>query len=165
MSIYDFQASLRSSERVGMDVFKGRVMLVVNTASKCGFTPQFKGLEMLNRRYAKQGLCVVGFPCNQFAKQDPASNANIKTFCVKNYGVSFPMFSKIEVNGANTHPIFDYLKSQARGVLWTKRIKWNFTKFLIDHPGNVVKRYAPSTKPEKLIHDIERLLEDVDLPV
>jgi len=146
-----------------MSVFKGRVMLVVNTASKCAFTPQFKGLERLNRRYAEQGLCVVGFPCNQFAKQDPASNADIKSFCVKNYGVSFPMFSKVDVNGANTHPIFNYLKDKARGVLWSKRIKWNFTKFLIDHEGNVVKRYAPTTKPEKITRDIERLLDAVNL--
>lgn len=161
-SIYDFHASLRSSERVGMSVFKGRVLLVVNTASKCAFTPQLKDLEALNREYMDQGLCVIGFPCNQFAKQDPAKNAQIKTFCKKNYGVTFPVFSKIEVNGANTHPIYRYLKDQARGFLWTKRIKWNFTKFLIDHEGSVFKRYAPMTKPEKLIKDIEMLLEVID---
>ena len=156
--IYDFQATLRSSERVGMDVFKGRVLLIVNTASKCGFTPQFKGLELLNRQYMERGLCVIGFPCNQFAKQDPGRNADIKAFCKKNYGVSFPVFSKIEVNGPNAHPLYGYLKDSARGFLWSKRIKWNFTKFLVDHEGNVVRRYAPMTKPEKLTDDIEALL-------
>lgn len=162
MSIYDFQASLRSSEKVGMSIFEGKVMLIVNTASKCAFTPQFEGLEWLNRQYVDKGLCVVGFPCNQFAKQDPASNDNIKTFCKKNYGVSFPVFSKINVNGKDAHPLYDFLKKEARGFLWSKRIKWNFTKFLVDHEGNVVKRYSPMTKPSKLVKDIERLLSQID---
>jgi len=162
MSIYDFQASLRSSEKVGMNIFQGKVMLIVNTASKCAFTPQFEGLEWLNRQYVDKGLCVVGFPCNQFAKQDPASNDNIKTFCKKNYGVSFPVFSKINVNGKDAHPLYDFLKKEARGFLWSKRIKWNFTKFLVDHEGNVVKRYSPMTKPSKLVKDIERLLSQID---
>ena len=159
MSIYGFQASLRSKKKVGMNVFKGKVMLVVNTASKCAFTPQFEGLEWLNQHYSDEGLCVIGFPCNQFAKQEPENNDSIKSFCKRNYGVSFPMFSKIEVNGPNTHPLYRYLKKEARGFLWTERIKWNFTKFLVDREGKVLKRYSPTTKPEKLINDIETLLK------
>ncbi len=162
MSIYDFQASISASEIVKMDVFKGKVMLIVNTASECALTPQFEGLEFVNQRYIDQGLCIIGFPCNQFGQQDPASDDNIKAFCKKNYGVSFPVFSKIDVNGPNAHPLFNYLKAQARGFLWSQRIKWNFTKFLIDHEGRVVKRYAPMTKPSKLIEDIETLLEKIN---
>jgi len=144
-----------------MGAFEGKVLLIVNTASKCGFTPQFAGLEQLNKDYKEQGLQVLGFPCNQFANQDPADNDTIKQFCQTNYGVSFPVFARIMVNGKNAHPLFTHLKSKARGFLWSKRIKWNFTKFLVDHEGNVVKRYAPATKPEKLRDDIEALLSKV----
>ena len=162
MSVYDHRAVFRTSEEISMQAFEGKVMLIVNTASKCGFTPQFKGLEWLNRKYKDQGLCVVGFPCNQFANQDPANDDTIKGFCKKNYGVSFPVFAKIDVNGANAHPLYQDLKDQARGVFWTKRIKWNFTKFLVDHNGKVLKRYAPATKPSKLVGDIEKALANLE---
>lgn len=158
MSVYDFNAATRTSETVPLSEYKGKVLLIVNTASKCGFTPQFKGLEWLNRKYSQRGLQVLGFPCNQFAKQDPADDRTIAGFCQKNYGVSFPMFAKIEVNGKNAHPLYSYLKDKARGVLWSKRVKWNFTKFLVDADGNVLKRYAPATKPQKLVEDIEAAL-------
>jgi glutathione peroxidase len=162
MSVYDHRAVFRTSEAISMQAFEGKVMLIVNTASKCGFTPQFKGLEWLNRKYKDQGLCVVGFPCNQFANQDPANDDAIKGFCKKNYGVSFPVFAKIEVNGENAHPLYKDLKDQARGVFWSKRIKWNFTKFLVDHKGKVLKRYAPTTKPSMLVGDIEKALANLE---
>ena len=133
-------------------------MLIVNTASKCGFTPQFKGLEWLNRTYKDKGLQVLGFPCNQFAKQDPGDNIAIAGFCQKNYGVSFPIFSKVNVNGSKAHPLYKHLKAEARGLFWSKRVKWNFTKFLVDQEGNVLRRYAPATKPRKLVDDIEKAL-------
>jgi len=158
MSVYDFNAATRTHQVVPLSHFQGKVMLIVNTASKCGFTPQFKGLEWLNRKYKDEGLQVLGFPCNQFAKQDPADNVAIAGFCKKNYGVSFPIFSKLNVNGADAHPLYKYLKDQARGVFWSKRIKWNFTKFLVDQEGNVIRRYAPATKPSKLVGDIEKAL-------
>ncbi|MFT5574112.1 MAG: glutathione peroxidase [Cryomorphaceae bacterium] len=162
MSVYDHRAVFRTSEEISMQAFEGKVMLIVNTASKCGFTPQFKGLEWLNRKYKDQGLCVVGFPCNQFANQDPANDDTIKGFCKKNYGVSFPVFARIDVNGEKAHPLYADLKNQARGVFWSKRIKWNFTKFLVDHNGKVLKRYAPVTKPSKLVGDIEKALANLD---
>ncbi len=161
MSVYDYKAKFRTNKYLSMGAFEGKVLLIVNTASKCGFTPQFAGLEQLNKDYKEQGLQVLGFPCNQFANQDPADNDTIKQFCQTNYGVSFPVFARIMVNGKNAHPLFTHLKSKARGFLWSKRIKWNFTKFLVDHEGNVVKRYAPATKPEKLRDDIEALLSKV----
>lgn len=161
MSVYDFRATYRNHEGLNLGAFKGKVLLIVNTASKCKLTPQFKGLEWLHRRYKDQGLQVLGFPCNQFANQDPANDDAIKSFCQKNYGVSFPVFAKIEVNGDRTHPLYGYLKDEARGVLWSKRIKWNFTKFLVDHEGNVLKRYAPTTKPAKLVAEIETALANV----
>lgn len=161
MSVYNFNASTRTSEVVPLSEYKGKVILIVNTASKCGFTPQFKGLEWLNRRYQSKGLQVVGFPCNQFAHQDPADNKAIAGFCKKNYGVTFPMFSKIDVNGKRAHPLYKFLKDSARGIFWSRRIKWNFTKFLIDHEGNVLKRYAPATKPQKLVSDIELALANI----
>ena len=148
----------RSGDSLSLSAFKGKVMLIVNTASKCGFTPQFAGLEQLNQEYKDQGLQVLGFPCNQFANQDPGDDASIKAYCRTNYGVSFPVFTRIMVNGKNEHPLFTYLKKSARGLFWSKRIKWNFTKFLVDHEGKVVKRYAPATKPEKIKSDIEALL-------
>lgn len=158
MSIYNFRVKYRSGDSLSLSAFKGKVMLIVNTASKCGFTPQFAGLERLNQDYKDQGLQVLGFPCNQFANQDPGDDASIKAFCRTNYGVSFPVFTRIVVNGKNEHPLFTCLKKSARGLFWSKRIKWNFTKFLVDHEGNVVKRYAPTTKPEKIKSDIEALL-------
>jgi len=158
MSVYDFNAEMRTHEVVPLSDYKGKVLLIVNTASKCGFTPQFKGLEWLNRKYSDKGLQVLGFPCNQFAKQDPADNVAIAGFCRKNYGVSFPIYSKIDVNGKNAHPLYAYLKNAARGVFWSKRIKWNFTKFLVDQNGRVLQRYAPATKPIKLVGDIEKVL-------
>ena len=141
-----------------MDAYKGNVVLIVNTASKCGFTPQFEGLEHLYRTYKEEGLEILGFPCNQFAKQDSGSNEEIHQFCQLNYGVSFTMFEKIDVNGKETHPLYQFLKSQKCGMFGSK-IKWNFTKFLVDRNGNVVKRYAPTVKPEKIEADIVKLLQ------
>lgn len=158
MSIYNFRVKYRSGDSLSLSAFKGKVMLIVNTASKCGFTPQFAGLEQLNQEYKDQGLQVLGFPCNQFANQDPEDDASIKAFCRTNYGVSFPVFTRIMVNGKKEHPLFSYLKKSARGLFWSKRIKWNFTKFLVDQEGKVVKRYAPTTKPEKIKDGIEALL-------
>jgi glutathione peroxidase len=135
------------------------VLLVVNTASKCGFTPQFEGLENMYKALNGKGLEVLGFPCNQFAQQDKGSDSEIAGFCMKNYGVSFPMFSKIEVNGDNEHPLYKYLKSEAKGILGSKKIKWNFTKFLINQNGEVLKRYAPTSKPEDIQKDVEALLQ------
>ena len=137
--------------------YQGKVLLIVNTASKCGFTPQFEGLEALYQQYQEQGLVVIGFPCNQFGAQDPGTNEEIGAFCQKNYGVSFPMMAKIDVNGKDAHPIFDWLKDQKGGLL-TDGIKWNFTKFLIGTDGQVIDRYAPTTKPDALKADIEQAL-------
>ncbi|KPA96959.1 MULTISPECIES: glutathione peroxidase [Pseudomonas] len=139
--------------------FAGKALLVVNTASKCGFTPQYKGLEALWQHYKDQGLVVLGFPCNQFGKQEPGNEAAISEFCELNYGVSFPLFKKIEVNGAGAHPLFVQLKKDAPGLLGSERIKWNFTKFLISRDGKVVKRFAPLTKPDDMVREIEDLLE------
>ena len=161
MSVYEYKATFRSNEEVDLSLFKGKVLLIVNTASQCRLTPQFKGLELLNRTYNARGLQVLGFPCNQFANQDPADDETIKGFCRKNYGVSFPVFARIEVNGDNAHPLYRYLKDKARGVFWSKRIKWNFTKFLVDHEGKVIKRYAPTTKPKELIADIEAQIRKI----
>ncbi|MFK7976967.1 MAG: glutathione peroxidase, partial [Halioglobus sp.] len=138
--------------------YSGNVLLVVNTASKCGFTPQFEGLEALYQEYKDKGLMILGFPCNQFGKQDPGSNDEIMEFCQLNYGVSFPMFGKVEVNGGSADPLFKYLKKEAPGALGTQGIKWNFTKFLIDTQGNVVKRYAPKDTPKAIAKDIGKLL-------
>lgn len=134
---------------------QGRVLLVVNTASACGFTPQFAGLEKLHQQFSAQGLVVIGFPCNQFGSQDPGSNSEIGAFCQKNYGVSFTMMEKINVNGADAHPVYQWLKSQAPGLLGTEGIKWNFTKFLVSKDGQVIKRYAPQDTPAKIATDIE----------
>ncbi|WP_017905663.1 glutathione peroxidase [Pseudomonas asplenii] len=139
--------------------FAGKALLVVNTASKCGFTPQYKGLEALWQHYKDQGLVILGFPCNQFGKQEPGNEAAISEFCELNYGVSFPLFKKIEVNGAGAHPLFVQLKKDAPGLLGSERIKWNFTKFLISRDGKVVKRFAPLTKPDDMVREIEDLLE------
>jgi glutathione peroxidase len=158
MSFYDFSAKGMNGKEVNMNDYRGKVILVVNTASKCGLTPQFKGLEELYQEYKDSGLEILGFPCNQFANQDSGSNEEIHEFCQLNYGVTFKMFEKIDVNGENTNPLYKYLKNESKGVL-SKEIKWNFTKFLIDANGNVIKRYAPTTTPLKLKSDIEKLLK------
>ena len=157
MNFYDFVAKDINGKDINMNQYKGKVVLVVNTASKCGFTPQFKGLEELYNEYKEKGFEILGFPCNQFKNQDPKSNKEINNFCQLNYGVTFTMFEKIDVKEHNAHPIFKYLKEQTKGLL-NDEIKWNFTKFLIDSNGNVVKRYAPTTSPSKIKKDIENLL-------
>ena len=159
MKFYDFKARKMNGQEVRMKEYEGKVILVVNTASKCGLTPQFEGLEKLYKEYKDKGLEILGFPCNQFAEQDKGSNEEIHQFCQLNYGVSFNMFEKIDVNGDNAHPLYKFLKREAKGVL-NENIKWNFTKFLIDSKGNVVKRYAPITKPQKIKEDIEKLLKE-----
>ncbi len=159
MSIYDFTANDIDGNPVSLDTYRGKVLLIVNTASKCGFTPQYQGLEALHREYADRGFEVLGFPCNQFGGQEPGDEQEIREFCSLTYDVSFPMFEKVDVNGKHAHPLFDYLKSQQKGFL-TDGIKWNFTKFLINRDGEVVKRYAPTDKPESLRADIEALLGD-----
>lgn len=157
-NVYDYSAVTISGKDVAIADFKGKVLLIVNTASKCGLTPQFKDLEALYEKYQAQGLMILGFPCNQFLSQDPASNAEISEFCQVNYGVTFPMFAKIEVNGDDTHPLFKHLKEAAPGLLGVNAIKWNFTKFLVDKNGNVIERYAPTTAPLDIAKDIEKLL-------
>ena len=157
MNFYGLEAKKMNGQMVKMEQYKGNVVLVVNTASKCGLTPQFKELEELYQTYHSKGLEILGFPCNQFAKQDSGSNQEIQEFCQLNYGVTFTMFEKIEVNGAHAHPIYRYLKQEVKG-LFGSEIKWNFTKFLIDRDGNVIKRYAPTVKPSKIANDIEILL-------
>ncbi|MEN2768756.1 glutathione peroxidase [Ornithinibacillus xuwenensis] len=157
MSIYEYSAETIQGEHKSMEAYKGNVLLIVNTASECGFSPQFDGLQELYETYQHDGFEVLGFPCNQFGNQDPGSNDEIASFCKKNYGVTFQMFQKIDVKGSNAHPLFRYLTTEAKGFL-TKEIKWNFTKFLIDQEGNVVKRYAPQTAPENIKADIESLL-------
>lgn len=157
MNFYGFSANNIDGKTVDMETYKGRVVLVVNTASKCGFTPQFAQLEELNKTYGEVGLSILGFPCNQFANQESGSNHEIAQFCQLNYGVTFDMFEKIQVNGDSAHPLFKYLKKQAKGFLGND-IKWNFTKFLIDSEGNVVKRYSPNTKASKIEKDIKQLL-------
>lgn len=157
-SIYEFSATSIDGKPVSFDAYKGNVLLVVNTASQCGFTPQYKGLQALFDQYASQGLVVLGFPCNQFGQQEPGSEGQIQSFCEMNFGVSFPLFQKIDVNGSNAHPLYQYLTKAAPGIFGTEGIKWNFTKFLIDRSGKVVKRYPPTTKPEDLAKDIQALL-------
>lgn len=158
MSIYEITAKDIEGRELSLASLQGRVLLIVNVASRCGFTPQYAGLEALQRQYGDRGLTVLGFPCDQFGHQEPGDEAEIRNFCQTQYDVSFPMFSKIEVNGAGAHPLYAYLKSQAKGVLGTEAIKWNFTKFLIDREGRVVKRFAPQDKPEDLASEIEALL-------
>ena len=157
-AVYDFTCQTPAGQKKSLKDYQGKVLLIVNTASKCGFTPQFGGLEELYKQYKDKGLEILGFPCNQFGKQDPGSNDQIMEFCQLNYGVSFPMFGKIEVNGANADPLFKYLKAAAPGALGTEGIKWNFTKFLIDRTGHVVRRYAPKDTPKAIAKDIEKLL-------
>ena len=158
MNVFDFHATLLDGTPVDLSRYRGQVLLIVNTASGCGFTPQYKGLEEIHRRFGERGVEVLGFPCNQFRGQEPGSEAEIGAFCASNYGVSFPLFAKVEVNGRNAHPLFRHLKREARGVLGTQLIKWNFTKFLVARDGSVVRRYAPKTRPEDILGDIEALL-------
>lgn len=157
-SIYDFTATRLNGEQTSLQAYRGKVLLIVNTASECGFTPQYAGLESLYRDLQDQGFVVLGFPCNQFGGQEPGEAATINQFCQANFGVTFPMFAKIEVNGDNAHPLFSWLKHEAAGVLGTEAIKWNFTKFLVDRDGQVVDRYAPATKPEEIRKTITTLL-------
>lgn len=157
MKFYDLSAVKMNGKEVKMDEYRGKVLLIVNTASKCGLTPQLTELEEMYKEYKDRGFEILGFPCNQFAKQDPGSNKEISEFCLLNYGVSFNMFEKIDVNGESAHPIYKFLKSEAKGLM-SNEIKWNFTKFLIDGEGNVVDRYAPITKPSKIRKDIEKFL-------
>ncbi len=157
MNFYDYSARAMDNKETSMSSYKGKIVLVVNTASKCGFTPQFAELEKLYQDYKDKDLEILGFPCNQFANQDPQSNEEIQSFCQLNYGVSFTMFQKINVNGDDAHPLYKFLKEQAKGPLGS-RIKWNFTKFIIDQEGNVLKRYAPNYSPLKIAKDIDKLL-------
>jgi len=157
-TVYDFEALSINGKPVSLKKFKGKVLLIVNTASACGFTPQFAGLEKLHESYGKQGLVVLGFPCNQFGAQDSGSDGEIAEFCQLNYGVTFPMMAKIDVNGAGAHPLYQWLAAEAPGLLGSKSIKWNFTKFLVGKDGQVLKRYAPTDTPVSLSKDIEAAL-------
>lgn len=158
--IYDIPVKTIDGRETTLAEYKGKVMLIVNVASKCGFTSQYKGLEAVYQKYRSQGLVVLGFPCNQFGGQEPGTEAEIESFCSLNYGVSFPMFAKIDVNGSNEHPLYAYLKSQKGGLLGFDSIKWNFTKFLVDRSGNVVERYAPTSTPESIEAVIEAKLAE-----
>jgi glutathione peroxidase len=160
MSVYDFKATKINGQEISLSEYKGKVLLIVNTASKCGFTPQYEGLETLYQQYKEDGLMILGFSCNQFSEQEPGSNDEIANFCRVNYGVSFDMFAKIDVNGDNAHPLYKYLKKEATGLLGSESIKWNFTKFLVDRNGKVIDRYASTTKPASLTGDIEALLAE-----
>ena len=156
--LYDIAVERLAGGTTTLGEYAGKVLLIVNTASQCGLTPHYAGLEKLHQTYQDRGLVVLGFPCNQFGAQEPGSAEEIGAFCAKNYGVTFPMFAKIDVNGDNTHPLFAHLKKEARGLLGSEGIKWNFTKFLVDRDGSVVKRFAPAATPESLAEDIEALL-------
>jgi glutathione peroxidase len=157
-SIYDIEVQTLTGEKKTLEEVRGKVLLVVNTASKCGFTPQYKGLEALHEDYAEQGLAILGFPCNQFGAQEPGDEDEIAEFCELNFGVQFPMHSKVDVNGPNTHPLFEKLKRDAPGLLGSQGIKWNFTKFLVDRDGRVVERFAPATTPDKIERKVRSLL-------
>ena len=157
-NIYEFSARALNGDSVALTRYAGRVLLVVNTASHCGFTPQYTGLQHLHNRFSAQGFDVLGFPCNQFGRQEPGDSQQISDFCTQNFGLSFPLFEKVEVNGNAAHPLFRWLTGERPGLLGTEGIKWNFTKFLIDRHGQVVERYAPITKPEAMAADIEKLL-------
>jgi glutathione peroxidase len=158
MSVYDFAAETLDGKPAALADYRGQVLLIVNTASKCGFTPQYEGLEALYRRHKDQGFAVLGFPCNQFGAQEPGDAAEIASFCSLTYDVSFPMFAKIDVNGPQVHPLYAFLKKEKKGLLGSEGIKWNFTKFLIGRDGDVVERFAPTTKPEALASAVEALL-------
>ncbi|MFM2302610.1 MAG: hypothetical protein RLZZ135_13 [Cyanobacteriota bacterium] len=158
-TVYDFATTSIEGQPVEMNSFKDKVLLIVNTASQCGFTSQYQGLQALYDKYASKGVTVLGFPCNQFGAQEPGSASDIQSFCETRFGVSFPLFEKIDVNGSNAHPLFQYLTKSAPGILGTEGIKWNFTKFLVDSNGKVVKRYASTTEPKDIERDIEALLK------
>jgi len=157
-TIYDFEARQMDGTTVPLEQYRGKALLIVNTASACGFTPQFGGLEAMHEKYGQRGLAVLGFPCNQFGSQDPGSNEEIASFCQLNYGVTFPMMAKIDVNGPQADPLFKWITAEAPGLLGSKAIKWNFTKFLVGKDGQVIKRYAPTDKPEDMTRDIEAAL-------
>ena len=159
MSIYDFNVTTIEGERVSMSKYKGKTLLIVNVASKCGFTPQYEGLEKLYEEFKDEEFMILGFPCNQFSEQESGTNSEIKFFCHETYDVKFDMFAKIEVNGDNASPLYNYLKAEATGFLWTESIKWNFTKFLVDSSGKVITRYGSSTKPSAIKEDIQQLLK------
>ncbi|WP_250464729.1 glutathione peroxidase [Microbulbifer litoralis] len=156
--LYSIPVKTQDGRETTLEEYRGKVLLAVNTASKCGFTPQYKGLEALHEKYRDRGLVILGFPCNQFGKQEPGSDDEIREFCELNFGVSFPLFAKLDVNGPDAHPLFVELKRQAPGILGTEGIKWNFTKFLVNRDGQVVERFAPKDKPEDLAAEIESLL-------
>jgi len=156
--LYDFSVKDIHGKDVKLDAYKGKALLIVNTASNCGFTPQYKGLEALYQKLHGKGLEILGFPCNQFGGQEPGSDAEIESFCEVNYGVTFPLFAKIDVNGKDASPLYKYLKEAKPGLLGSEAIKWNFTKFLVDRDGNVVERYAPNAEPQSLAGDIQKLL-------
>ncbi|MBS4215942.1 MULTISPECIES: glutathione peroxidase [Neobacillus] len=158
MSIYQFKAKAIDGEEISLKQFDGKVLLIVNTASNCGFTPQYRELQGLYEAYKEKGFSVLGFPCNQFMSQEPGTEADIKSFCELNYGVTFPMFAKVDVNGVYANPLFVYIRKQTPGILGFNTVKWNFTKFLVDQKGNVVKRFAPTVKPSEIAKDIEALL-------
>ena len=158
MTVYDFKAKTIDGREMPLSSYQGKVLLIVNVASRCGYTPQYAGLEALWRQYRDRGLVVAGFPCNQFGAQEPGDEAAIGQFCATTYDVTFPLFAKIDVNGESAHPLYGYLKAAAPGVLGTEGIKWNFTKFLVDRAGNVAARYAPATNPEDIAKDIDQLL-------
>ena len=159
-TVYDFKARSLDGKPIDLNHFKGKVLLIVNTASNCGFTPQYKGLEAVYEQFRDRGVEVLGFPCNQFGAQEPGNSDEIGAFCERNYGVTFPLFDKIDVNGDDAHPLFKHLKSEAPGLMGTEAIKWNFTKFLVRKDGRVYKRYAPQTEPKELMKDIEKLLAE-----
>jgi glutathione peroxidase len=158
-SIYEFNPKNNKGELVSMKDYQGKILLIVNVASKCGFTPQYQGLENLYKKYSAQGFAILGFPCNQFGAQEPGTDNEIESFCQVNFGVTFPLFSKVDVNGDNADPLFQFLKKKQKGILNTEAIKWNFTKFLVDKNGNVVDRLAPQVKPEEMASEIEKLLK------
>ena len=157
--VYDFSVKDNQDNEVSLEEYKGKVLLIVNTASKCGFTPQYEGLEVIYEKYKEQGFEVLAFPCNQFGAQEPGDQKEIESFCSLNYATKFPIFKKIDVNGSGAIDLYEYLKAKAPGFLGTKAIKWNFTKFLVNQEGEVLKRYAPKVKPEDLTQDIEELLK------
>ena len=158
MEIHNFELNALSGESINFSKYNGKILVIVNVASKCGFTPQYKDLEELNKKYRDQGVEVLGFPCNQFGKQEPGDHQEIQEFCELNYGVSFQMFEKIDVNGANASPLYDYLKNSAPGLLGSKSIKWNFTKFLVDRSGTVIKRFGPNDSVAKIEKEIKKIL-------
>ena len=158
-TVYDFNATLSNGTELALSTFKDNALLIVNTASQCGFTPQYEDLENMYSRYKKASFSILAFPCNQFGKQEPHDNQEIANFCTTKFNISFPLFEKVEVNGKNAHPLYSYLKSGAPGVLGSERIKWNFTKFLVNKQGKVIKRYAPATQPNSLYKDIDTVLK------